>query len=92
MSDGEVHSLLDEDTRTWHIIDAVLEEYDLQDIVDCTSDGDIVVLQTTQRIQPHSRIEISKEVTIDGDGSRGNSTSKASMTCPSETEGLFLIK
>lgn len=92
LRDGEVRSLLNEVTRTWRVADAVLKEHDLQDIIDCTIEGDTISLQTTQRIQPRKRLEISQNLTIDGAWSQRNNVPRASMTCPSKSEGLFLIK
>ena len=90
LSDDQVGSMLDKGTRTWHVTDTVLKKHDLQNIINCTSKGDTVALQTMQRIQPHNRIDILWDLTIDGAWSKSNE--KAHMTCPSDSEGLFLIK
>ena len=69
--------------EVWNVTDAVVEEYGLQGIVNCTKQGDILSLQTSKTIQPDNRIVIPQSLSIFCNG-------KVSMTCPGD-DGLFLI-
>ena len=93
---------LDTSTRTWRIDDAVLEaiDNDLQVIVNCTTEGDTLVFDVTAAIQPAARVIIPWNVTISAatgrtrsvDGLYPRAPLKASITCPVEGEGVFLVR
>ena len=86
--------MLDRETRTWRLTESALREYDIQEIIDCTSEGDVVSLETSDVIRPRSRIVIPWQLTIgrqiDG-GDRDTHDVKTRLTCPSD-EGIFLIR
>lgn len=95
LSGEERQSLLNQSSRVWSITDDALDVHDLQEIINCTTAGDTVNLETINRIQPQSRIVIPWQLTI---GRTTNDTEdgstnilKASMTCPPR-EGLFLVQ
>ena len=83
------------DSGVWNVTEAVIEEHGLQAIVNCSRAGDTISLQTTQMIQPSTRVVISHRLTIGRiDLEEGNGRAddlKASITCPSN-DGVFLIE
>ena len=95
LSERDIRTLLDESTRTWSIDDAALERRGgIQAIINCTTEGDTILLETAERIQPDSRIVIPWRLTIESPVSEGEegdaNDQKVHLTCPSN-EGLFLI-
>ena len=90
------------DGATWLVDDRFLEDVamDLQSIVDCTKEGDVILFNTTGRIRPLSRIIIPWNLTLgthaENSDSKGHprvrATSKARFTCPQKNEGLFLLR
>ena len=95
LSRRDIRALLDRDSRTWIVTDATLQDHDIQDIVNCSQEGDAISLQMTERIRPQSRIVIPWQLTIgqlaDEQGTRDTSDLKTSITCP-PNDGLFLIQ
>ena len=102
MSRSELRRYLDTSTRTWRIDDAVFEaiDSDLQVIVNCTTEGDTLVFDVTVAIQPAATVIIPWNVTISAATGRVRSVEglypsaprKASITCPGDGEGAFLVK
>lgn len=72
----------------WTVTDATFQTHDLQDVVDCAKNRDVILLKTTKMIQPHDRIKVGKKITFRGsvEGDR-----KVNLTCP-EGQGLLLFK
>ena len=93
---------LDAATRTWRIDDTVLEaiDNDLQVIVNCTTEGDVIVFDVNALIQPVARVIIPWNLTISAatggiqsvDGLYPRAPRKASITCPGDGEGIFLVE
>ncbi len=50
----------------WTIGDEFFEDYDLQDVVDCASAGDVIGFNVSKTIRPRRRIEIVKRLEIRG--------------------------
>lgn len=86
-STAEVEALFEPNFGTWTVTDAVLDKYDLQNVIDCAKHNDTIHLQTSKTIQPLKRIEIGKNLTIRGVPEKG---SRAVLTCPKQ-QGLFLF-
>ena len=93
---------LDNDTRSWRIDDAALDTIndDLQIIINCTAEGDIVLLDVDKVIRPPARIIIPWNLTIravteatDRAGSLpSQSRIKTFFTCPRKGRGVFLVR
>ena len=89
---------------TWIVNDAVLEEIDndLQAIVNCSREGDVLSFDVTDVVQPSSLVVIPWRLTlsssVDGDGSDSNDgdltrqMKRTRFTCPQENSGLFLVQ
>ena len=89
------------DGRKWLVDDAVLKEVDndLQMIMNCTQEGDVVSLDVTNVIKPSSLVTIPWRLTISSDSkdncsSKDTATSKTRtrFTCPRENTGIFLVQ
>ncbi len=86
----------DDATRAWHVDDAYFEDHDLQDVVDCASDGDTIRLNVSRPVQPKRQIEISKRLEIRGprrdeEKSTRQARAKPTLTCP-PNDPLFVIR
>ena len=91
-----------EDGKTWLVSSAVLKEIDndLQKVVDCTKDGDIISFNVTDVVRPSSRVIIPRQLTLatqvdstdSNDGFFSNSTTKTRFTCPHKNSGLFFVE
>ena len=90
------------DGQTWLITDAVLEEIgnDLQKIVNCTNEGDVILFDVTEVVQPVSLVIIPWRLTLsshiveshsNGDDS-SSSRARTRFTCPRTNAGLFLVR
>ena len=90
------------DGRTWRVTDAFLEEIDsdLQRIVNCTEEGDVVSFDVTGVVQPSSRVTVPWRLTfathVDAVDSNGVAIEppkrKTRFTCPQENTGLFVVQ
>ena len=93
---------LDAAARTWRIDGDILEaiDNDLQVIVNCTAEGDTLVFDVSEVVRPATRVTIPWNVTISAATGRTRSVEglypraprKASITCPGDREGAFLVK
>ena len=92
LSEEIVQKTLDVAAREWHVDDAFFahHDHDLQNVVDCASDGDAILLNTSITVQPRKQVEISKRLEIRAFGETDTLT-KAAVTCPSN-DSLFLIR
>ena len=91
-----------EDGKTWLVNSTVLEEIDndLQKIIDCTEEGDIISFDVTGIVRPSSRITIPWQLTLatqgksadSNDGVFSSSTTKTRFICPHKNSGLFLVE
>ena len=90
LSEEIVQKTLDVATRAWHVDDAFFAHHDLQDVVDCASDGDAIILNTSKTVQPNRCVEISKRLEIRAFGETDTLT-KANLTCP-PNDSLFFIR
>jgi len=93
LSAERIRGIVDGADGRWRLTDQTLDDFDIQAIVNCTSEGDVISFETARRIQPSSRIVIPWQLTLDGNS---NATAgapqdqKATITCPSN-DGLFLL-
>ena len=102
LSRSEIGRYLNADKRTWLIDDSVLSELgnDLQEIVNCSEEGDLILLDVTDNIQPTGRIVIPRALTwsarVDDpeleDGVFPETRRKTTFNCPADDEGVFLIQ
>ena len=70
---------------TWTVGDEFFEYYDLQDVVDCASEGDVIHLNVSKTIRPRRRIEIAKRLEIRGVRRKSPAdanAAKPALTCP----------
>ena len=91
---------LSADSGVWLIDDDGLSAVadDLQSIVNCTNNGDVILFNTTKMIRPSSRVILPWNLTLSSyvenprrvDSTFPQSTTKARFTCPQENAGLFL--
>ena len=94
--------LLDEATRTWLIDDDALDEVenDLQSIINCTREGDVVLFDVARSIRPVRRVTIPWNLTLSantesadlGGGVFPRTRAKATFRCPSRNEGVFFVR
>ena len=89
------------DKKTWLVDDEVLKEIDndLQIIINCTQEGDVVSFNATDVIKPSSLVTIPWQLTIssytkDNSGRHDYRRSKTRtiFKCPQENTGLFLVQ
>lgn len=66
----------------------ILNDFDLQDVVDCANEGNTIALETTTKVQPHHRINITKALSIIGHAQEDQNA--VNFTCP-YGEGVFLV-
>ena len=98
----QINRYLEEGNRTWRIDDSALDELenDLQSIVNCTQEGDVVLFDVSGRIRLASRVTIPWSLTL---GANTNSTDaaevvtakgprKATFRCPRRNEGVFFVR
>ena len=88
---------------TWRLDDDGFlrdEPVNLQSIINCTTEGDVIVFDTTGHIKLTSRVIVPWNLVLSGgverpervDGVIRRSTRKARFTCPTEDSGIFLIR
>lgn len=92
---------LNEKTRVWSVNDEDLTglDGDLQSILNCTRQGDIVLLNVSESLRPPERLIIPWSLTISAltpasdpvDGRFPLSSNPSVFHCPRENEGTFLI-
>ena len=96
LSEERIGEIVDGADGRWRLTDAVLDDVDIQAIVNCTSEGDVISFETTRRIQPNERIVIPWQLTLGGhlnatgDGDVPDDE-RSVITCPSNS-GLFLLR
>lgn len=84
LSPLQLRQWFDESTQQWTVTDRVLQElnHNIQAIVNCTSENDVVAFQSRRRIVPASSVTIPWKLTLKGDSS-------TRFNCP--RSGAFLI-
>ena len=104
LSPGQVDRYLETATRTWSFDDDALEsvQNDLQLLINCTRNGDILVFNATQIIRPKERVTVPWPLTLSaavGDDAEvvaedvfPLSQTTVRFMCPKDNEGLFLIQ
>ena len=90
LSETEKSAVLDDVTRTWNVTDETLEGPGIQAIVNCTQEGDTILLKTTTPVKPTECIVIPWKLTITGSASNMEGET-VTMTCP-DGDGLFLLR
>jgi len=95
---NELHGHYSSETATWNVTDEVLEKTALQSVIECAVDNDVILLSANASERIFSeRIVIDKSITITSavrqpDGQTERNSPKYALTCPSGTEGFFVIR
>ena len=81
---------------TWHVADAFLDEYGLQDAIDCARDGDVIWISASSTLRPPKPLNITKRLTIrhgqsDEARTETEDDTRTTLTCPSN-DRLLLIE
>ena len=103
LEDEDVKPLhLSADSGVWLIDDDGLSAVanDLQSIVNCTNNGDVILFNTTKMIRPSSRVVVPWNLTLSAyvenprrvDSAFPLSATKARFTCHQKNAGLFLLQ
>lgn len=102
LSSRQVNRYLDADKRVWTIDDDALNDIDndLQSVVNCTNEDDIVLFNVNQTIRPSHRVIIPWNLTLSTlsermelkDGTFPKIESKTNFTCPDNDEGVFFAR
>ena len=90
------------DSKAWLVDGTVLKEIDndLQKIVNCTKEGDVLSFNATGVVRPSSRVTIPWQLTLmtqvndadSNDGVNPSPKTKTTFTCPHKNSGLFLVQ
>lgn len=102
LQDIQISQYLDADTRIWRIGEAGLSDLgnDLQSVVNCSEEGDVILLDVSQNIQISNRVTIPWTLTFSADA---NSTDlingvfprterKVIFNCLQDNEGIFFVR
>ena len=102
LSDTDIRRILDEASRTWLVDEAALLSVsnDLQEIVNCSEEGDIIALEGRGRLQFASRVVLPWRLTVTGgesdaeldDGVLPEARRKQRLECPGDNQGIFLVR
>ena len=102
LTDRQIRRLLIEESRTWLVDEEALLSVndDLQEIVNCSEEGDIVVLEGRRRLQFASRVVLPWSLTVTGgesdaaleDGVLPEAGRKQRLGCPGDNQGVFLVR
>ena len=81
---------------TWHVDDAFLDKHGLQDAINCTGDGDIILISASSTVQSPKPLNITKRLTIrhgqsDEARTETEDDTRTTLTCPSN-DRLLLIE
>ena len=90
------------DGQTWLVDDGVLGQIDndLQILVNCTKQGDVLAFNVTGVVRPSSPVTIPWQLTLisqvngvdSKDAVSQSSTTKTRFTCPYKNSGLFFVE
>ena len=89
-------------TRSWLVDEDILVEAgnNLQAIINCVNDGDVLLLNVSERILVNSPIEIGNNLTISAvtestclvNGVYPKAEREATFTCPDAENGVFIVR
>ena len=98
----DIRRYLDESSRTWSVDDDAIDEIDsdVQSLVDCTKEGDVLLFNSTKIIRPSARVVLPWPLTLSAfvehaeleEGVFPKAVKKATFTCPRDNEGVFLVR
>ena len=99
---SQIREVRDEATRTWRVDEEALRtvENDLQAIVNCTQEGDIILLDVDGSLQFTARVTLPWQLTLSGnvgdpsprEGVFPAARRKQRIVCPRDDEGVFLVR
>lgn len=103
MSSEDISEIYDEKTHKWQLTDKIIKDVlsnDIQSVLDCTSEADVLVFDTQDVIKLDNSISIkTNDLTLTGykdieveKGIFYDSNIKAIFTCPDEKEAIFKIE
>ena len=102
LTDAQIASYFDEQTKSWRVGDDPLDalDNDLQSVVNCMTDGSVLLLDVAHPIRPSSRITLPRPLTISGyvknatvmEGTFPRARKKAVFACPSDDIGVFHVR
>ena len=66
LTEKEIDDIFDAESRRWTVDDQFLKEisHDLQKIVNCSREGDVVLLDVTTTVRPPRRITLPHDLTL----------------------------
>lgn len=100
MEAEDLEGLLDPDRRVWLLDGDALSGIDLQDVVDCAQEGDVLLFDVDYAVKQAERVVVPRNLTLSGvvdgtdleEGVFPESQSKVRMTCPEGDVGVFLVE
>ena len=102
LTQRKIARILDVDVRTWSIDDAVWAdiEEDLQEIVNCSDEGDALLFDVSNTLQPARRVTLPWSLTLSTavrdrdlvDGIFPETRRKTAFRCPSSNSGVFRVQ
>ena len=102
LSERVIERVLDDDSRTWLIDDELWEDIDedLQEIVNCSEEGDILLFDVSDTLQPSGQITLPWSLTLSAvtpstrlfDGIFPEARRKTTFTCQPDIQTLFLVR
>ena len=98
----DIRRYLDASSRTWSVDDDAIDEIDsdVQSLVDCTEEGDVLLFNATKRIRPSAPVVLPWPLTLSAfvehteleDDAFPKAVKKATFACPRDNEGVFLVR
>lgn len=84
LTSNVIERFYNESSQIWTVTNALLRQLDddLQRVIECTTENDVILLRTNGTIQPSTTMNITLPLTLRGE-------SGATLTCPQE--GSLLI-
>ena len=102
LSEAEIREIFDEPSRTWLVNEEALRsvEDDFQAIVNCSEEGDIILLDVEDTLQFQTRVTLPWRLTLSGNvrnprprnGVFPASGRKQRLLCPRDDQGVFFIR
>ena len=101
MDSADVLEILDEPSRTWRVNKEALKnvENDLQAIVNCSEEGDTILLDVDGALRLSRRVTLPWRLTLSGnvrdprhrDSVFPEARRKQRISCPRDDEGAFFV-
>ena len=102
LSERVIDRALDGGSRTWRIDDELWEDIDedLQEIVNCSEEGDTLLFDVSDTLRPSGQITLPWSLTLTADtpdtdlveGVFPETRRKTTFTCQPDVQSLFLVR